>query len=997
MTSALRGFTSFRDHIRREFVQESAIDPSLFETAISFHRDVETGPGGDPSTPIHDALGWQYTRFGHQAKATLEAAIFRQETGEAWQAKLSSPVWDPKKGAHRKYETPKNNGSRAFLPPVNRQIRRAIAQRYRVEVPPPGESFWTWLEQHREIPIILTEGGKKALCLLSLGFVAIALYGVNGGYRAKDRIGNPIEPVLIDDLLPFCNPRREFVLAFDQDEKAETRAKVNRALSRFGRLLAQQGCTVSVALWNGRDGKGIDDLVVNCGPAAWERAYSEAMSLEHWRLWRRLENQLTCRPSIRLNTPDLSSLEIESLPTEGVLAIYSAKGSGKTRFIGGLVGDSQKALLAGHRICLMQNLCERLGMHYRGDLDKCRGQFIAGDGYTLKVGTCFDSLLSIDPNKFTGCDLILDEAVQGLRHLLTSSTCQKDGKRPALLNWFHRLVKAARRVILADADLNNAVIEYILTLREEGDRLFLIRNDHQRQGYPIRFLEAPDKSKITSDLTEDLQQLPSGQALLVATDSLRYSKELAQIARTCGIQDHEMLLINSQTSSGQVEQRFIRQPDTELAAGKLKLIIATPSMATGVSIECQDRIAKVYGIFLGGSIIDADMAQALARVRQPVPRVVWVAAKGCRTSPAGSSTNYLELKAFLKERQDADVALIRSSLKEDQIDGYAAYSWESDPHLNLYCKIEADLNFSMANLRRALLVRLQSEGHQVTVEQHDRDLLADYLLKKAREAVKAREAQAIATARVLEASEAKELEAREGISPEDRKALDRFHLADFYATPEVSAELVLWDGGGRRRSELLGLEAQLFPEASLERDIVKFERQQNWAQGLTPWDLGDSEVKRQVRRSLGLEDFLNPSKEWTAAELKPYADKARQYARQIKTALSFTIHDRVTDTQIVHQLLSQLGIKITFRWSRSYPGQEGKKLRVYRLDAEHWQQMQEVLQRRQQRRDERSSLGPPPLFIDRQIGGDPALDKELCPLDSPQRYHLKPPNQREAG
>ena len=71
------------------------------------------------------------------------------------------------------------------------------------------------------------------------------------------------------------------------------------------------------------------------------------------------------------------------------------------------------------------------------------------------------ALLSLDPNHFAGGDLVLDEAVQLVRHLLTSSTCARDGKRPALLARFRALVKNAKRVLIADADLDNATLHYL--------------------------------------------------------------------------------------------------------------------------------------------------------------------------------------------------------------------------------------------------------------------------------------------------------------------------------------------------------------------------------------------------------------------------------------------------------------------------------------------------------------------------------------------------------
>ena len=90
--------------------------------------------------------------------------------------------------------------------------------------------------------------------------------------------------------------------------------------------------------------------------------------------------------------------------------------------------------------------------------------------------------------------------------------------------------------------------------------------------------------------------------------------------------------------------------------------------------------------------------------------------------------------------------------------------------------------------------------------------------------------------------------------------------------------------------------------------------------------------------------------QWCRYDLEPYADRARSLAAQIKVALHFTINDSMSDTQVIHQLLSQLGIKLTMRWSRSFEGYEGQKLRTYTLDAEHWNQMETVLERREAKR-----------------------------------------------
>lgn len=1006
----------FAARMQQEFIEGSAIDPILFKATVQIVPELLSLPGGEVETPIHTALSWNYTRFTQQAKrGEFCAALLLNEDGSTWQAKLSQPRIDnqktiralqqrlgqsvskaqlselleqyPEVAVYQKYETAVGNGSRAYLPHLPPQVRQRIAERYQVAVPMTG-SFWSWLAHHPEVPIVITEGGKKALSLLSLGYVAIALYGVNGGYRSKDDFGYPLKPYLIPDLEAIASGR-SVMLAFDQDAKSATRHTVALALRRFSHLLKQAGSQVSITQWQPNQGKGVDDLIVTSGIGVWHQAANNALPFEHWQIWQRLEHQITYPANLRLSIADLSTITVEQLPQSGIIGIASAKGTGKTKFIAKTVAESERVLNAGHRVALMRNLSHRLDLDYRGDLDKVNGQFINGAGYSLRVGFCVDALLAIDPEQFAGCDLVIDELVQVLRHLLTSATCSKDGKRPALLTRFQKLVQIARRVVVADADLDNASLHYLQTLRAEDTHLFLLRNDYQPKGYPVRFIDSPDRGGITLELLQAVEQLQSGQVLYIATDSKAFSKT---IARMIGQQNSQarVLIINSETSGGECEAEFMQRPDDVLSNNQYDVIIASPSVATGVSIEVQGVIAKVYGIFMGASSTDADMAQALGRVREPVERVVWCSAQGSNFCKVSRSTNPIELKRYLLDKTSTTISLIRSSLKADVAGAITPCDWQADPHINLYAHISTEQNFAMQHLRTALLVRLKYEGNQITVEQQKADPVMRLLMADVRNELRKQDAETIVKADVVSHLEVAQLEQKEVLSLDEQRSLARYYLCDFYGIDpqSLTPEFVLWDREGKRRSELLSLEAQLHQNLSLERDIKALERQTRWYQGICPWDLSHAELRRSLREKLGLHQLLDPTIEWTEYDLASCAAEARALSTQIQVALNFTIptgtkdngKPKMSDVQIVHQLLSQLSIKVTFRWSRSVAGHEGEKLRVYRLDEEHWQQVNAILERRQAKRQsiEQRGVEPSvgsPSVIDNQISqGDPDTD-----------------------
>ncbi|HEY9824781.1 MAG TPA: hypothetical protein V6D19_04990, partial [Stenomitos sp.] len=59
----------------------------------------------------------------------------------------------------------------------------------------------------------------------------------------------------------------------------------------------------------------------------------------------------------------------------------------------------------------------------------------------------------------------------------------------------------------------------------------------------------------------------------------------------------------------------------------------------------------------------------------------------------------------------------------------------------------------------------------------------------------------------------------------------------------------------------------------------------------------------------------------------------------------------ISDVQIVHQLLSQLGIKTQFRWTVNHPHYPGIKIRVFSLNERHWETCWGILSRRAERRE----------------------------------------------
>ncbi|OUC11531.1 MAG: hypothetical protein B0A82_27270 [Alkalinema sp. CACIAM 70d] len=1008
------------NQFRQEFIEGSAIDPKLFESTIEIVNDLVTNLAGDVATPIHDALNWRYTRFGLNATPNQWAALFLNEDGSCWQAKLYTPRKNLKKGTFQKYETPVGQGAQAFFPKIPKALWQPISDRYQVPLPAENQSFWDWIRQNSEIPIVITEGGKKALSLLSQGYVGIALYGVNGGYRTTETIGGEklplLHPILIPDLIPFMESDRPVILAFDQDANGSTRSKVQKALSKFGLLLEKQGCRVKVAQWDSQAGlcKGVDDLLVQAGTAAWEIAYDQAISLQYWLLQNRLEHEFTRQPNQIVQTAQLSTLFNQAtpgsigsvnncLPQEGIVVLRSPKGTEKTKLLALATRHTNQVITLTHLISLGRNLADRLDGTFRNDLD-------FGGGYVFDKSTaqvaninrltaCVAGLgwFAQRIDNYIGCDLVLDEAVQVARTLLTSSTCNTDGGRPALLAIFEQLVRNANRVLCADADFDDATIEWIESIRNE--KAWILVNHYRPTPYPTKIIDSRDRSAAIADIVATGKTLEKGTALWVATDSKGLAKTLKELLEA-NLGSGAVIAIHSESVGGSVERALLRDPNGQipaLVAQGVKVFIGSPSISTGVSIEVQDIFKIVYGLFTGVSLLDTDMLQQLSRIRQPVERRIWCVEKGLRYAKASKALTASQFKRDLKQRTSTTVLIARSSLSSAALEQMEAYNWESNPHLTLYANFGATQNRAMVNLRSQLVTRLKMAGHSIEIIQPPPNSEMRNLMTELRAAVKQRDAEAIWKAASLTYAEKLALDEKqktgEALSPEERLAIQRFQICEFYVIPpeELTLEDVLNDRNGRAQIELRRLEEFLHPELATSTTTHSIETQVQQGAPFTPWDFSNAETRNLVFHNLGLSDFIHNAiagGKWYMSDLEQIAQKLLQYRKDLEIYLGYRVSTKISITQLVHQLCTQIGITFTRHRQRK----DKKVLSFYTLNQADFDRKMAILSRRQADREKYSQLNSATEQFPIHQGG---IQEFLPPPGSASNLDEKPIDSRE--
>jgi hypothetical protein len=842
--------------------------------------------------------------------------------------KPDQPRVDLERGKTIKYEHPLKTSTRAFF-----------------LLDPDHPNRWAEVQAAADRPILIVEGVKKAGALISLGYDAIALPGVFNGRRVmRDSAGKIWSETLIPELAFFAQAGRPFYFCFDHDAKANTHQNVNLAIATTGRLLQQSGCSVSVITLPGPE-KGVDDFIVARGSSAFAEAFTQAQTFNLWQWqWQRAQ-ELKQTPNLSVRQTEFRPWQASTdIPNSGILVLSSPKGTGKTKAIVERIQSDDRVIALGHRIALMRNLCDRMGLDYRSDLDEFKGQALNASGLTHRVGLCVDSLGRINPEEFRDGIVVIDEFMQVLRHLLLSDTCDKNGKRPLLLARFQEVIRAAKLIILADADAADIGINYIRNLRNQSTPIYLIQNTYRPESFPVKFLQNSNENLIIDQILKDLN---AGKRLFIATDSISTSEALNEVM---GQNQHQPkgLLINSKTSSDPDQRAFITDPNQEIE--HYDWIIATPSLTTGVSIETP-HIDVVYGLFYG-VITDGDAAQALNRIRDNVPRILWCAKQGKNFHKLSSSTKPNIIHQQLKTKVDMTTAMLRLSLGHSELlsQELMAQLWQDSPHVQAFTQLVAQTNESLWSLRDRLQARLASEGSQVTLEtiESEEDPTSPQIqMKEVKQQAKLDYQVAIAKARILSKEEIQVLKVKEAITPEDKLNVEKTQASEFLATNQITPEDIAFYQ--EYRQALPQLEALLYgTDFALAKDVAALGRQAQWEHGLLPFDMRFEALKQFVRDRLGLLPFLEPGRTWSNEDLEPLGRAVRGHRQNVKEILGFTVpaEEHANNGWIFQRLCLQLGLKV--RSQRLGP--RGKQKRFYRLDPNHYETVITIIHRRHQRR-----------------------------------------------
>ncbi len=805
-------------HHLAEWVEGSAIHPELAAAnlqSLAGHEVIEALAGDRL-----EQLGAHARQYATAPVVRLLQALEPVAAAGGWWCSGLDPLadWAPmawgqlKPAAPRlaadgepiKYEAPWGAPTRSIWLRVPSAVSAVIADRFGLSVPSAvsadtdgnrGE-FWRWWATEPRLPLVVTEGSKKAAALLSAGVPAVALPGVDSGAKRTGSEGingrrtGPLE--LLPDLAGVSWAGRLALVLFDASAKAKPREPI--AARRLARLLLRAGAREALAgTVPAGPHKGADDWLAAGLPweqlAAALKPLGPEPALPHLRAADRIAPAgqwlgVACP----IPSPDLAPLVVLQAPM----------GCGKTEAIAQALAPLAAAgvpiLMPSHRQALGQAAAERIGVPWcpvPGTDERQQGVAGCWDSW------CPSSHLQISGHSWSGGALVLDEWAQAVEHLLFSTGTALADRRAEVLRTTADQLPRMRQTIAADAQMPEWAVQ--LLERLTGRRALVIRSEHRPMAG--RALHCPEgfgtpKAAAQAFRAQWAQLVADGRPFLCWTSAQRAGmtnapQTLAALHRQ-RVPGARVEVIDSSTP--EAAARLAADPDA-FAAG-LDALYVSPSISSGVSFASW-RPAAVIAL-AGGRIAPEHAAQALARVRCPeVPAYLFAPERcpGGALKVGSGSTEPAELIRHLRAVADPLFGQLQAA---------------GDAWLQAWAELGAHRNRQRHAYRATIAGLLEAEGWQLQAPgpapcpAAGAQAAAD--LRTIAEAAQAAEDAAVIAAPQLEPEAAAALKRRRHRTPEERAALQRHRLSERWAlgTAAPSLQLLEADRDGLRDRLRLG-------------------------------------------------------------------------------------------------------------------------------------------------------------------------------------------------
>ncbi|MDJ0715800.1 MAG: hypothetical protein QNJ54_16465 [Prochloraceae cyanobacterium] len=569
------------------------------------------------------------------------------------------------------------------------------------------------------------------------------------------------------------------------------------------------------------------------------------------------------------------------------------------------------------------------------------------------LGVCWDSLYKLFQSSWYNALVIVDEAEAGVKHLLTSSTLK--GKRSMILSGLEDKIPECLgnggMLVLADADLSDLPIDYFKSFYPPTKITTLVNTHKAPKPWHIQlYISQKAKDKVYAKL---LKLIAKGKKVLIPVDSQKEARAL-EIKLNQLFPNKKILVVDRQYTQTKEGKEFVENINSKLKAEKLDVLIYTPSINMGVSID-----VKVFDLVVGfyyGVLEPSEIRQSLARYRIPVPRLIWCNPMGlfpdqCRTTNAkeiGSNifkynrdaleqlARYKKQRELKREPDDDEILVALQDMRD-----FKKKEW-LDVHIKTYCKIMARRNYGLHNLAALLEHQLRQEGHKVKVRKDYVNNGLSVSIGEIKQELTDAQIHQFTTAQKISMAEALERQKRRGsLTEEQTIELDKALLQD--QLPGVDLDNFEFN------KKLLLNKRQFLKATRLfwlyqNRDACIFYDQKKWSRVKDKYldfgliylpDIRATLPLVELIDELGLFNLIkleNSEQVYTKDDLDviEFFNRALAHKERIKRTLGLTITSDTPPIQLINNLLGKLGIKVKSKRVRV----DGVRHYIYKLDRQ---------------------------------------------------------------
>jgi hypothetical protein len=832
-------------------------------------------------------------------------------------------VWEP-----RRYHQPKGQPLEIFLPRVTVRIGELVLAKAGLTSSMPefpvigldGEwlGFWN-LVLESGCPIVITEGEKKACCLISRGYAAIGLPGIRTGYRVTEygeEITKPdgttyrkaIARELCEVLQILDTPGREITILFDFRPGDYSESQEFKAACTTAKLF--KNAIAKIAQLPGPD-KGIDDFCVAGGNL--DKIIANAQDcrkLEIKAQWRRCRNYI---PDYIINARYFHTPEPAA---DTITAIKSGLATGKTQWLKDIIASNPngKIIVIGSRNGLLLQTAEKCGFYH---LDAHNGYLMFKDT-NARLCLCFDSLLKLPPDIFEGATIILDEAESVIRHLLMSPTLKHN--REAIKQLFTQACQDASRIILLDGHLTDYTVSLIAKLA--GNKTVTKHLNEFKGNCPKVSVYQTEKVTATAaEKQEFINRIIASDCPVIATDCS--VAEAEALTLTLIDTKGKGLLVCSKNSNDPDELEFQTDPDAWVEKHNPNSIIYTPTLENGLDVSIKRKFTDVFGLFCGNLGVNS-LIQMLRRVRHPINQISVLCPQiGLSSNDDKKSYYASQIRHQIEATISIESTLLCPSEHEEVVRADILRQL-ADPLFYARCHYEAQENLEKSNLREFLIEALIDGGYEVDEPTLGEDESGDHANKKI--VCKEQESQEIFNSPDITLEEAQEISrSNKARWPERCQAEKAFLKAKLPAVETTN--LWKWEFVHRIRGKDSSLLSHLENSWLFHNpDDAEYLQKSKWESGYFKSFLPDHStrwLKLRTLHELNIMQFLNSDVCWTneSPEIKKLLKGGER--KGIRKILGEPGKDGI---KYANKLLGLIGVKLIPRRAR---GEDGKRAYEY--------------------------------------------------------------------